>query len=151
MIFVTVGTQKQPFDRLMEYLKNCKEKVVVQNGYTKCQFEHFDFLSYNDMQNYMKKADYIISHGGISIMEALKLHKKVLVVPREKKYGEHVNNHQFELCEYLEKEGYILLATTEMEFIKKIKEIKKFKPKEYVDNSDEFYKNFDLVLKNYVK
>lgn len=146
MIFVTLGTQKQPFDRLIEYLKHCKGKIIVQNGYTKCSYKHYNFLDYDKMQDYMKKCDYVISHGGISIMEALKLNKKILVVPREKKYNEHINNHQFEICDYLEKEGYILVARTEQDFIEKISRIKNFKPKKYVDNSMNFYNNLENII-----
>lgn len=148
MIFVTLGTQKQSFDRLIEYLRHCKGSIVVQNGYTKCNYKHFNFLDYNKMQEYMKKSDYIISHGGICIMEALKLNKKIIVVPREKRYKEHVNNHQFEICDYLEKNGYILVAKTEAEFIEKVKEIKNFQPKKYFENSNMFYSKFDNLLKN---
>ena len=50
MIFVTVGTQKQPFNRLIKYLKHCKGKIIVQNGYTKCEYKHYNFLEYNNFK-----------------------------------------------------------------------------------------------------
>ena len=150
MIFVTLGTQKQKFFILISYLKHCKGKLIVQNGYTPCSYTHYNFLEYDKMQSYIKKADYIISHGGISVMEALKLNKKVIVVPREKRFHEHISDHQFEICKYLEENGYILLARTEKEFINKLKEIATFKPRKYISKSEKFYQNFDEIIKEFL-
>jgi len=56
----------------------------------------------------MKKADLIISHAGSgSILESLRLNKKLVVVPNT----ELMNNHQRELCDELEKQGVLLVAT----------------------------------------
>ena len=61
------------------------------------------------MEEYISKADIIISHGGVgTIFSAIKRGKKVIAIPRLEKYGEHINDHQIEICEELEKEGYIL-------------------------------------------
>lgn len=117
MVLVTVGTQKQSFDRLFNLVKNSKElkkeELIVQRGYTKCnnskRIKAFDFIPLDEMENYIANSDMIISHGGVgTIFSAIKKGKKVIAVPRLAKYGEHINDHQIEICEELEKEGYIL-------------------------------------------
>lgn len=117
MVLVTVGTQKQSFDRLFELIRNSKElkkeELIVQRGYTKCnnskRIKAFDFIPLEEMEEYISKADIIISHGGVgTIFSAIKKGIKVIAIPRLEKYGEHINDHQIEICEALEKEGYIL-------------------------------------------
>ena len=134
MILVTVGTQKQSFDRLFDLIRNSKElkkeELIVQRGYTKCnnskRIKAFDFIPLDQMEDYISKADLVISHGGVgTIFSAIKKGKKVIAVPRLAKYGEHINDHQIEICEALEKEGYILYYKDEIddfdELIKKAK------------------------------
>ena len=117
MILVTVGTQRQSFDRLFDLIRNSKElkkeELIVQRGYTKCnnskRIKAFDFIPLDEMEEYISKADLVISHGGVgTIFSAIKKGKKVIAVPRLEKYGEHINDHQIEICEALENEGYIL-------------------------------------------
>ena len=117
MILVTVGTQKQSFNRLFDLIRNSKElkkeELIVQRGYTKCnnskRIKAFDFIPLDEMEEYISKADLVISHGGVgTIFSAIKKGKKVIAVPRLEKYGEHINDHQIEICEALENEGYIL-------------------------------------------
>ena len=45
----------------------------------------------------VNKADIVITHGGpSSFIMPLQIGKIPIVVPRQKKYNEHVNNHQVE-------------------------------------------------------
>ena len=117
MVLITVGTQKQEFNRMFELVRKSKElkkeELIVQRGYTKCnnskRIKAFDFIPLEQMEEYISKADIIISHGGVgTIFSAIKKGKKVIAIPRLEKYGEHINDHQIEICEELEKEGYIL-------------------------------------------
>lgn len=116
MVLLSVGTQKQQFTRLIELVLNCNslkgEKIISQSGYTKCldsRIESFDFIPLEEMEKYIEKADLVICHGGVgTIFSALMKGKKVIAIPRLEKYGEHINDHQIEICEELEKEGYIL-------------------------------------------
>lgn len=150
MVLVTVGTQKQSFARLFELVKASKElkkeeEIIVQKGYTECnnskRIHSFDFISLDDMEKYISDADLIISHGGVgTIFSAIKKGKKVIAVPRLERYGEHINDHQIEICEELQKEGYILYykdgIDTLDDLIKKIKkiELKKYdSDKNYID------------------
>ena len=117
MVLITVGTQKQEFNRMFELVRKSKElkkeELIVQRGYTKCnnskRIKAFDFIPLEQMEEYISKADIIISHGGVgTIFSAIKKGKKVIAIPRLENYGEHINDHQIEICEELEKEGYIL-------------------------------------------
>lgn len=108
MIFVTVGTHEQPFDRLVRAIDRWKkdhdiqEEVVIQTGYSTygpkyCEWQ--EFFTYKEMQEFTKKARIIISHGGpSSFIAPLQFGKIPIVVPRQKQYGEHVNDHQLEFC-----------------------------------------------------
>ncbi|MDU2502160.1 MAG: glycosyltransferase, partial [Lactobacillus gasseri] len=60
MIFVTVGTHEQPFNRLVKKIDDLvadgkiKEKVVIQTGFSTYQPVHCDnhkMMSFEEMQN----------------------------------------------------------------------------------------------------
>ncbi len=118
MIFVTLGTQNMPFLRILEafesfYIKQgLKEQVIVQSGFTPFTsnlFEVVDFLNPSLFEQYMNEANWVITHGGAgSIFAALHHHKKIIVMPRLSKYGEHNDDHQMELVDHLSKLGHLL-------------------------------------------
>ncbi len=98
MIFVTVGTHVDPFDRLVhaaEQLALTGEDVVVQRGTSKVDApscEVYDYLSPDEMQVLIQEADILICHGGpASFLGAPGV---PIVVPRRAMYREHVDNHQ---------------------------------------------------------
>ena len=100
MVLVTVGTQKQPFERLIDLVKTSKElkkeELVIQRGYTKCN-------------------------------NSKRIHSF------------------FEICEELEKEGYILYyrdGETSLDDL-----VKQIKSKEFAKyDSDSNY--IDILRKN---
>ena len=104
MIFVTVGTHEQPFDRLIECVDNLKrdgkiaDDVFIQTGYSTyvpkyCEWK--SMLPYTEMERMISEARIIISHAGpSSFLAPLRIGKIPVVVPRMKKYNEHVNDHQ---------------------------------------------------------
>lgn len=144
MILVTLGTQKQSFARLLDYIEesNINDEVIVQSGHTKYdskKMKIFDFISYEEMEKLVDRADYIITHGGTgSIVEPLKKHKKIIACARMQKYGEHVDNHQEELVSIFSEQGYILEIKDgeKLDDIMKIAE--SFVPNEYKSNTDAF-------------
>ena len=113
MIFVTVGTHEQPFNRLVKKIDDLvaegtiKEKVVIQTGFSTYKPVHCEghkMMSFEEMQNTLKDARIVITHGGpSSFIEALQFGKVPIVVPRQEKYHEHVNNHQVDFTELIEK------------------------------------------------
>lgn len=106
-IFVTVGTQL-PFDRLIAAVLDWAKhdgsvfrQIDIQYGATKLEMpqnpkiRHTDFMSPADYQRCFEDADLIISHAGMgTIMQAAKLEKPVVIMPRRASYGEHRNDHQ---------------------------------------------------------
>ena len=104
MIFVTVGTHEQQFNRLIECVDNLKkdgviqEDVIIQTGYSTyipnyciCK----KFLSYQEMIKMVQDARIVITHGGpASFIMPLQIGKIPIVVPRRHEFNEHVNNHQ---------------------------------------------------------
>ena len=102
MIFVTVGTHEQQFNRLIEYMDKWAaqhdEEVVIQSGYSTYEPKHCKFqklYSYQEMMELVEQARIVITHGGpSSFIMPLQMGKTPIVVPREKKFAEHVNDHQ---------------------------------------------------------
>ena len=120
MIFITVGTDHHPFDRLIRAVddlkgnEEIKDDVFVQKGssdYDLKSCEGEAFLPYDEMMGKIELARIVITHGGPgSIMPVLRLGKIPLVVPREKRFGEAVDDHQIAFGERLHKMGRILLV-----------------------------------------
>lgn len=108
MIFVTVGTQKFQMDRLIRKIDDMaenfpKETFFAQIGncdYIPKHIQYERFVSRDKFDDLIEMSQLIISHAGVgSIMSGIRMGKKVIVVPRCKKYGEHVDNHQIEIAE----------------------------------------------------
>jgi UDP-N-acetylglucosamine transferase subunit ALG13 len=113
MIFVTVGTHEQQFNRLIEYVDNIKrirlieEEVVIQTGFSTYKPSYCTWkklFPYQEMLEYIAMARIIITHGGpSSFIMPLQAGKTPIVVPRQKKYNEHVNDHQISFAQEVEK------------------------------------------------
>ena len=145
MILVMLGTQKNDFSRLLKEIENCidegiiKEQVLVQAGATKYKtnkMQVFDYMAREELDGKKQEANIIITHGGVgSIVGALKMNKKVIAVPRLKKYGEHVNDHQKQIVENFHKQEYIKGVMEISNLKQEIKNIDKFKPRKFVSNT----------------
>lgn len=125
MIFVTVGTHEQPFDRLLKCIDKMvadgkiKEEVIVQKGYTDFELKHckeYKLIGYDEMQKYIQEARIVITHGGpASFIAPLSIGKIPIVVPRKKEYNEHVNNHQLDFAKQVEKRMKNIIVTEDEE------------------------------------
>ena len=156
MILVLLGTQNNSFKRLLEAIQHNIDKkvitdeVIVQAGFTKFESKDMKILDLIDKEEFSKlqdEADLIITHGGVgSIISSLKKGKKVIVVPRLKKYDEHVNNHQLQIARRFEQEGYVKCAINLKNLEKVIKSMDKFIPMKY--ESDE--SNVVNIIENYI-
>lgn len=122
MIFVTVGTHEQPFDRLVAYMDNWAkehdEKVVIQTGYSAYEPQYCEWSKlypYQEMGRKVADARIVITHGGpSSFIMPLQLGKTPIVVPRKFEYNEHVNNHQVAFSRAVEERmGTILVVEDE--------------------------------------
>lgn len=129
MIFVTVGSHYEGFERLVkkmdEIAGKIDEKVIMQIGYGRYKpknAEYFDFKNYSEFRELIQKARVVVCHGGVgAIITALEQGKPTIVVPRLKKYGEIIDNHQLEITGMLSKEGKIM-AVYDIDQLEKVLE-----------------------------
>ena len=148
MILVTLGTQDKSFTRLLDKIQeqidkgNIKDKVVVQAGFTKYNskdMEIFDLIDRDKFNKLISDCDLLITHGGVgSILTGLKNNKKVIVCPRLSKYKEHMNDHQVQIVSRFYEAGYILKFEEEDDLKNILSKVKKFKPKKYISNTNNF-------------
>lgn len=117
MVFVTVGTHEQQFDRLVravdEYAAASGEEVFVQTGYSTYEPRHCEWsrlAPFEEMRERMERADVVVTHGGpSSFIEAMAVGKVPVVVPRREEFGEHVNDHQADFVRFVaERQGGIV-------------------------------------------
>ena len=158
MIFVTLGTNDESFERLLKAIdkaiddKVVKEKVVVQAGCTKYEsknMEIMDLVPREKFDELIAKCDLLITHGGVgSILTGINNDKKVIAVPRLAKFKEHGNDHQLQIVENFGKLGYII-AVKEMDDLEEaIKKSKTFKPQKFVSNTNNFIKLIEDYIDN---
>ena len=149
MIFVSLGTQDKPFNRIIDYILKLKEEIkeledieiVFQIGQTKLSEEKkskieklnekiknkedknitvFNMLKPEEMKKYIINSSIVITHAGVgTIMECIENNKDIIVLPRKEENGEHVNNHQEEIAFEMEKNGLLYKVDT----YEKMKEI----------------------------
>ena len=124
MIFVTVGTHEQPFNRLIKEVDRLvetgviKDDVFIQTGYSTyepqfCKWS--SLISFDKMNELMETSDIIITHGGpATFMSAIANGKKPIVVPRQEKYDEHVNDHQVDFAQQVKERYNSIEVVTEI-------------------------------------
>ena len=130
MIFVTVGTHEQPFNRLVQFVdilkKNrlIKENVIIQTGYSTYKPEYCEwqnFYTYQDMVRYVFTARIVITHGGpSSFIMPLQVGKIPIVVPRQKEFNEHINDHQVNFCREVAKRQKNIIEVEDIKQLGKI-------------------------------
>ena len=134
MIFVTVGTHEQQFNRLLQEMDRLvkenliEDEVFIQSGYsdyTPKYCSYSKFLPYQEMEKCIEKADIVITHGGpASFMKVLSVGKIPIVVPRLSRFGEHVNDHQLEFIHKVLDKNYEILDVEDIsDLYKKIKQV----------------------------
>lgn len=145
MFFITLGSQKFQFNRLLKEIdmliekKEINEEVFAQIGYSDYKpknYKYEEFMDREEFQKRMEQARVVITHGGTgAIITALKNDNKVIAIPRLSKYGEHVDDHQIQIVETFEKKN-IIEAVYETENLKKsLDNINKKEFQKYVSNT----------------
>ena len=131
MIFVTVGTHEQPFNRLLEMVDALKlgTEIVVQYGFSTYPLKHCTpkrFVEFHEMRRLMSAAEAVVSHGGVgSIMLALSSGKCPLVVPRLHRFGEHVDDHQIEVADAFARFGKVTLLKPGEGLVERLEEARR--------------------------
>lgn len=145
MIFVSLGTQKFQFNRLLKAMDELKKKglvkdtVLAQRGNSDYIPEHYESVAFMDKNEFLKNirdCSLMICHSGVgTIISGLDYEKKIIVMPRLSKYKEHVDDHQVEIARIFEKQGYILMADKEEMLYPKICQAEEFTPKKYASST----------------
>ncbi|MDD6678371.1 MAG: glycosyltransferase [Firmicutes bacterium] len=145
MIFITLGSQKFQFNRLLKAVDELVEngtvtdEVFAQVGCSDYQPKHYryrDFLDREAFAEEMGKSDIVITHGGTgAIIGAVKQGKKVIAVPRLAKYGEHVDDHQLQLVEQFRELELICRCDDCADLANALETVKNTEYKAYVSNT----------------
>lgn len=163
MIFVTVGTHEQPFNRLVKAIDMLKlngkitESVFIQTGYSTylpqaCKYK--DFISMKQMDEYMQQASVVITHGGpSSFVMALQYNKVPIVVPRLSKYNEHVNDHQLIFCKELIERNFPIKVVENIDSLTDvIGSINSNDSNKKINlNNDRFVQQFKMIVSSILK
>lgn len=106
MIFVTVGTREEPFDRLIREVDRIgpelDQEITVQLGHTNYEpgnAEWFRFTDEDTIRRLYAEATVVVAHAGAgTVLMALSNGKPIVIVPRSEERGEAQNDHQLDLA-----------------------------------------------------
>jgi UDP-N-acetylglucosamine transferase subunit ALG13 len=114
VIAVVLGTQAYPFDRLLRALDGVEEELVIQGGASTHRppgATWFDYLEYPALVERVRAARLVVAHAGVgAIVTAVSEGKRPVVVPRLKRYGEAVDDHQLPFARRLAETGLVTLV-----------------------------------------
>ena len=114
---ITLNRLFKKLDELYEerLLTDSMFAQIGTSTYRPKHYEYKDFISAEEFLMKIQEADIVVSHGASgSIMKALNAKKKVIVVTRLEKYGEHINDHQIQNNEAFSSNKYVLMADLEL-------------------------------------
>ena len=156
MVFITLGSQKFQFNRLLKAVDELLDEnlidddVLAQIGYsdyTPKNFKYKSFLDRDEFAEVVNKSDVVITHGGTgAIIGAVKKGKKVIAVPRLAKYGEHVDDHQLQIVEQFSESDLISKCLDCSELANIIKDTKCHEFKKYISNTQTIIDNIREYL-----
>ena len=156
MIFVTLGSQKFQFNRLLKKIdkliedKLISDDVFAQIGtsdYIPKNYYYKDFLDREEFSKRIKECDILITHGGTGvIVGAIKQGKKVIAIPRLMEFGEHVDNHQLQIIQQFNELNLICPCYELDKLNEKIDNIYNKQYKIYESNTQKIIDDIDSFL-----
>lgn len=119
MIYVTLGTMFMDFPRLIHaadaIARDTGEQVIVQLGMSALRPTHcawFDFWPHEKVLALQRHARVVVAHAGIGVtLDALHTRSPLILVPRLKGHGEHMNDHQCDIAEAVARRGWGRMVT----------------------------------------
>jgi len=116
MIFVTVGLHYQGFDRLIrkmdEIAGKIDEEVIMQVGSTKYRPVHAKYFESNDDEGmtelFMAARITVTQAGSGTLLDLIRLKRPFILVPRLKKFSEHIDDQQIELAQALSESSHVV-------------------------------------------
>ena len=157
MIFVTLGSQKFQFDRILSMMDQMAEsgighEIFAQTGASTYIPAHFPYKPFLDADEYaaaMQRADIVITHGGTgAIIGAVKRGKKVIAVPRLAQYGEHVDDHQLQIIRSFDELGLILACEDLSQLPQKLQDIQQMTFRAYTSNTKTIVDSIDAYIES---
>jgi UDP-N-acetylglucosamine transferase subunit ALG13 len=125
VVLVTVGTDHHRFDRLISWCELWAQanpergEIVVQHGASRAPngLSSFERAARAELSQRMEQAHVVVTHGGGgSITQCWQAGAVPIVVPRQHRLGEHVDDHQESFAVRLAEHGYVEIARTYQEF-----------------------------------
>jgi UDP-N-acetylglucosamine transferase subunit ALG13 len=130
LLLVTVGTDHHPFDRLVRWVdgwlgspggRAAGLRCLMQTGTSAAPaaggagaVRWQAYLEFEALQAAMRDAAAVVCHGGPgTILGARHMGAVPIVVPRQHRLGEHVDDHQVAFSRRLAAEGSVFLAEDE--------------------------------------
>ncbi|PRY01844.1 glycosyltransferase [Allonocardiopsis opalescens] len=115
LVLVTVGTDFHPFRRLAAWADRIAERhpgidVLVQHGSAPPprHARGRAYLDHAELRAAMEQAAAVVCHGGpATITEARRAGRLPIVVPRDPRRGEHVDDHQLRFVARMSAEGLV--------------------------------------------
>jgi UDP-N-acetylglucosamine transferase subunit ALG13 len=118
----SVGTDHHPFPRLLEWVAAAQRELgvsaLVQRGATDARvgldgLETVDYMAADELEARMAAAAAVVCHGGPGTMSlAIRCGHRPIVIARDPRLGEHVDDHQQRYTARLAAEGSIDTPTT---------------------------------------
>ena len=146
-IFVPLGTQKFPFNRLIRALNDLVERglykpeeIVMQSSiYEETpRFVHYELLPASQFDELIDEAELVITHSGVnSIISCMTRNKPLIIVPRKKKYGEHVDDHQMEIAKLMQQKYDVVVVENIEKLEDAIELAKHHRYKEWISHNTE--------------
>ena len=146
MIFLTVGS-RYGFDRLIQGVDDMvgngeiSEPVVAQIGMGAFEPQHMEYERFMPGRRYdgfVRDAHMLIGHAGSgTISLAMANEKPLLVMPRRKRFHEHVNDHQVATARTFERLQQLLAADNEDQLSSKFAVLHTFVPQRRIAHTDE--------------
>lgn len=158
MIFITLGSQKFQFNRLLKEIDRLvgegkiSEGVFAQIGYSDYKPKNYRYNEFLDREKFIEiidKCDKVITHGGTgAIITAVKSGKKVIAIPRLAKYGEHVDDHQLQITKQFSEMNLIIgiKEISDIEESLKLADIYEFNS--YISNTNSIIREIEKFIKN---
>jgi UDP-N-acetylglucosamine transferase subunit ALG13 len=129
LVVVTVGTDHHRFDRLVRWIDawyarhDGAVRVLAQTG-TAARSRAYPcspYLAPTELEEAVAAATAVVSHGGPATIMGIRSRGLLpIVVPRDARLGEHVDDHQQRFARWLASRGEIALALTEVELHRRL-------------------------------
>lgn len=158
MLFVTVGSQKFPFDRLLARVDQLAGEGVItgevfmQTGVSGYMPQHCRYQSFCHRDQFaalMDRCEILITHGGAGTMvDAIRRGRKVVAVPRLARYGEHVDDHQLELTRRFHEMGLVWACPDEALLPEALLAVRSLASVGYPSNTEAFIASIEEFIRS---